>query len=93
MHHLEQLKVIEKIGRDWKKVANLLKISSEAVLNIEHDFPNDCERCCQKVLNKWVEGEDYQTITWKTLIEVLWDADRSTLAEELQQFVLQSMSY
>lgn len=88
MHYLEHLKVIQKVAIEWKKVANLLRLPTEVVNNVHQDTVMlGCERSCREIFSRWLAGEGCQPITWRKLIEVMEDAERSILAQELAEFV------
>ena len=94
MYHLEHLRVIQAVAVCWKKVANLLQLPSEVVDIIHHDTVKlSCEDSCREAFRRWLGGEGCKPITWEKLIEVLWDADRSTLAEELTSFTTKRYCY
>ena len=85
MRNLERFNVIERLSSDWHKVANLLGLSSEAVATIKRDNPRDSEQACREAFHRWLCGEGCQPVTWENLIEILCDAKRSTLAQELEK--------
>ena len=47
--------MISKWASKWRQLGTLLKIDQRVMDNIEHDHPNDCERCCGKMLSKWLD--------------------------------------
>ena len=47
--------MISKWASKWRQLGTLLKIDQRVMDNIEHDHPNDCERCCGKMLSEWLD--------------------------------------
>jgi len=50
----------------WRKLGKELKIGDNLMKIIEHDYPNDCERCCNKLLSDWLDIRP--TASWEDLI-------------------------
>ena len=90
MRTLERLNIIQKLSSDWNKMANLLGLPSEVVSTIKRDYPKDSEQACREAFHKWLDGEGCQQITWEELIELLRDARRSTLAQQLEKLAISS---
>ena len=53
--------VVEKWATKWKKLGSQLNIGEYVIRNIEYDHPNDCERCCRKMLSKWLDQTAHPT--------------------------------
>ena len=45
---------------------------------------NDAEEINKEILEQWITGRGTHPVTWKTLIEVLWDIELITLAGEIE---------
>ena len=54
-------RVIEKCASKWKELGSQLNMGDHLIRNIEHDYPNDCERCCRIMLSKWLEETAHPT--------------------------------
>ena len=52
--------------------------------SIAHKHVNDAEEINIKVLEQWITGRGKHPVTWKTLTEVLYDIELSTLAGEIK---------
>ena len=61
--------VVKMWGSKWKELGTQLNIGEHLIRNIEHDHPNDCERCCRIMLSKWLE--ETANPTWEMLIGAL----------------------
>ena len=46
-----------------------------------------CQESCHEIFRRWLDGQGCQPITWEKLIEALKDAEKSCLAEQLQDFL------
>ena len=81
-----QLKVVENVAHDWKKLGLLLEINYDVLQTIAKNnaFHMDC---CLEVLQKWLNGCACHPITWERLIEALKDADYLRLASDLEKLL------
>ena len=61
--------VTDKWASKWKKLGSNLKMGEHLIKNIEYDHPNDCERCCRIMLNKWLD--ETANPTWDMLTGAL----------------------
>lgn len=88
MSRLVKLNLIKKVASDWKNIGYCLELPGYVLDNIEHDTVNfGCEQSSHETFRRWLNGEGRQPVTWRTLIEVLQDADRKTLAADLKQHI------
>ena len=53
----------------WKEIGTQLGISAAALNIIENDNMNKAVKCCNSMLNKWLEVD--KTASWKKLIEII----------------------
>ena len=84
----KNLKIIQKVGVSWRDVAYALEFDDDLVKNIEHNTLNkDCVAACYETFRRWLRGEACQPLTWGRLIEALKDAERDTLARELEHML------
>ena len=88
----ERLKIIQKVGTNWKKVAFALKFEPGIVDTIECDAHYKTEDACRKMFDRWLCEEACQPVTWERLKEALKDAERSMLARKLEAFLTQCHS-
>ena len=62
----------------------LLEDSTGArVQNTIHKHREDPEAINMDILQQWIDGRGKKPVTWETLIEVLFDIDLTTLAEDI----------
>ena len=78
--------IIEKIGAKYNKFGVLLleDETGSKVKAIESHYKEDPERINQEIFGQWLQGEGKQPVTWKTLIEVLYDSRLSEIAKEVE---------
>ena len=56
-------------GSKWKLLGRILNIREDLLRNIENDYPQDCEECCGRMLNDWLELTP--DATWQTLLHAI----------------------
>jgi len=49
----------------WRQLGEQLKVGDHLMRIIEHDYPNDCETCCSKMLTEWLDNTP--TASWEDL--------------------------
>ena len=69
---------------DWKKLGLALHFDYNFIKAIERDT-HDTHESCYELLNRWLNGEACQPITWAKLIEALGDAEHSKLVRQLKK--------
>ena len=73
--------VVEKFASKWKELGSQLNVGGDLIRNIEYDFPNNCERCCRIMLDKWLDETAHPT--WEALINALDKiSDNATNADD-----------
>ena len=83
----QPLKIIQRIGLNWQKVAYRLKFSHEVVETIENDH-HKTEKACEDMLRRWLNGEALEVkITWEVLIEAICDAELSELGGRVKEWL------
>ena len=82
----ERLKIIQKVGVAWQKVAYSLHFDLSVVRTIEHDYRRT-EEACEEMFSRWLSGEACEDITWKRLIEALEDAEHAELARRVRSWL------
>ena len=58
--------VVPRWASMWRKLGTQLKVALHLMDNMEHDYPNDCERCCSKMLVEWLNCN--RAPCWEDLI-------------------------
>ena len=57
----------------WKQLGEQLNIKSYLLRNIEKDHPNNCEECCSKMLQEWLDSSS--NTTWEELFNAIYELD------------------
>ena len=70
-----ELRIIEEIGTNWKKVADQLQFHHAVIKTIEQDKNFQTEECCREMFCRWLDGKacDCEEVTWEKLIWALSD--------------------
>ena len=71
----------------WKDVALALHFEGHTIQNIQHDTRIQCMDACREMLQKWLDGEGSQPVTWKTLMNALDVAGFAPVMKDLQQIL------
>ena len=67
--------VLHNYAPFWKEIGLLLELPTTHLCIIEVDHPNNCVNQCTAMFHLWIERDPYAT--WKKLIEVLDEIDRT----------------
>ena len=62
----------------------LLDDRNGRIHSIARQHKDDAQRINKEVLKVWITGRGKHPVTWKTLIEVLYDIELNTLAKEIE---------
>ena len=54
---------------------------------IESKHPNDRPACCREMFKYWLAGNGVKPVSWKTLVSLLRNVEKNTLAEDLEQML------
>lgn len=79
----KQVKIIQEVGVDWMNLGIRLEFDYNLLKAIERDY-RYIHKICYELLNRWLNGEGCQPVTWATLIQVLSDAEHAGLADRLR---------
>ena len=83
-----RVKIIETVAAKWEEVALALHFEGHAIQNIQYDPQIRCiDSACRVMLQKWLDGEGHQSVTWETLMDALVDAGFVTVVEDLQEIL------
>ena len=84
----------QEISTKYKQFGILLlnDCNGARVCNMEHKYRGNVEQINVEILQEWTNGEGKQPVSWKTLIEVLCDAELSTLANEIEAVKMESVT-
>ena len=80
----QQLRLIDKIAKNWRKLGSAGLGIDEHVLNNLEDKSDDI-KSCRRVLQKFLENgsPNYRTPSWGNLIEALQKAEMRVVASTL----------
>ena len=78
-------KVVEKVSADWEEVALALHFDHEVIRAVKQSEHFKVKAACRSILQRWLDGEGLQPVTWETLVEALVDIEHGTLARDLRR--------
>ena len=79
-----KIKVMEEVAAQWDGLALHLDFPQGIINIIKNDYPNQTERACQQMFQRWLERADP---TWRVLLKALEDIDMNTLASDLRKLL------
>ena len=77
--------MVEKVSANWEELALALHFDGEVIRAVERNQHFQVEACCRTILQRWLDGEGLQPVTWETLLEALVDIEHDTLARDLRR--------
>ena len=63
--------VVTRFAKQWRQLSDLLNIDQNSMDILEHNFPNNCEECCSRMLDSWLQQNTQENTTWKVLINAI----------------------
>ena len=72
--------VVPKCAADWWHLGKLLGLEEHLLKIIKENF-KDCEECCSKMLNDWLDLNP--NASWKILIDAVTKLPDATVGEEI----------
>ena len=78
-------KVVGKVSADWEELALALHFDGEVIRAVKQSEHFQVKAACRTILQRWLEGEGQQPVTWETLVEALADIEHGTLASDLRR--------
>ena len=51
---------------------------------IAKEHPLDPKACCRAMFQHWLKGNGITPCSWRTIVELIKDADQETLADEIE---------
>ena len=85
--HGKKLQLIKRITGKWERVATRLHFPVDAIEVISRDSHHQCDSACRTMFSRWLDGEGREPRTWGTLVTVLYEADLSSVANELEKMI------
>jgi len=77
--------VVENVCADWEKLALALQFHGGVIRAVERNQHFQVEAACRAILQRWLDGESKQPVTWKTLVECLECIGHGSLASDLRR--------
>ncbi len=68
---------------EWEKLSDFLELPYTTVSNLRARQEFTPESACRSVIVSWLNGGGLEPKTWGTLVEVLKDMKKGTLANKL----------
>ena len=86
---VQRFRLIEMIARKWRTFGSLLALELAVLDNWEAQYAGDSTRCCNRVMEYWLNGDDDNEYppTWEGLYELLEDAEFLVAAKQLKVVV------
>ena len=80
------INIPQEIGTSYDDFGLLLldDHNGRRIHSIACQHKDDAQRINKEVLKVWIVGRGKPPVTWKTLIEVLYDIELGTLAKEIE---------
>ena len=63
------IRVVEEVSSDWEKLALAFQFRHGVINAVRRDEHFQVEAACRTILQRWVDGEGRQPVTWETLIK------------------------
>ena len=63
--------VVTTVAIHWRQLGNYLNIDQNSLDILQHNYPNDCEECCSRMLNGWLQQNTQENTTWEILINAI----------------------
>ena len=89
--HGKKLQLIKRITGKWERVATRLYFPVDAIEVISRDSHHQCDSACRTMFSRWLDGEG-EPRTWGTLVAVVYEADLSSVANELEMKLICHLS-
>ena len=77
------MRIVETIAYRWQDVALALRFGGSVIASIKESTFSNVEEGCRRMLDRWLEGQFHEPVTWERLVEALQEANFMELAESL----------
>ena len=77
--------VVKEVSTDWEKLALALRLRGDIIQEQRHFQP---EVACHNILQRWLNGEGREPVTWDTLLDCLEQTPNGTLAGYLRKVLV-----
>ena len=61
--------LVTRLATQWRQLGEQLNIDQNSLDILQHNYPNDCEECCSRMLADWLDQNTHENTTWGTLID------------------------
>ena len=85
--HGKRLRLIERVNAKWQQLAEQLHFPHYTIESINQSCFYQCDSACRSMFTQWLNGKGRKPTTWATLIKALYDADLSSVAQELSEMI------
>ena len=85
MRDVDEL-VVTPVASNWQRLALRLGVEGCVIEIVSTNYPNNCERACRDILDRWLRGEPHtgeEERTWSTLLTALGRAGFGELERSL----------
>ena len=83
----KKLDIIKRVSDKWEQVATRLHFPPNTIEVISRDCHHQCDPACRSMFTRWLGGEGRTPMTWGTLVGALYEADLSSVAQELDKMI------
>ena len=89
------VKVLQGAANKWDGIARRLHFDGNMISQVRTESQSDQLRACQSLFTQWLNGKEglRTPVTWRTVIEVLEEADLTILAGDLKTVLLSGNHY
>ena len=63
--------VVTRLATRWRQLGEHLNIDQNSLDILQHNYPNDCEECCSRMLADWLDKNTHENTTWGALIDAV----------------------
>ena len=81
-----------EVGVDyWQFGIALLESDASFISSLENEFMKNAERINCHILQVWMDGRGRQPVTWETLVTVLEEIEKSSLADKIRRYAIKHL--
>ena len=81
-----------EVGVDyWQFGIALLESDASFISSLENEFMKNAERINCHILQVWMDGRGRQPVTWETLVTVLEEIEKSSLAGKIRRYAIKQL--
>ena len=61
--------VVIRMATRWRQLGEHLNVDQNSMDILQHNYPNDCQECCSRMLADWLDQNTHENTTWRALID------------------------